>query len=88
MRHSEDDGEIRADQESDRTALGIMVLHTPGHTPDSLAWYDEEEMHLSVGDSFYEEGEDGMAIQFPKEGNLIEWGASRFLLACLRVDLC
>ena len=31
-------------------------------------------MHLSCGDSFYEEGEDGMPIIFPGEGgNLIEW---------------
>ena len=30
-------------------------------------------MHLSVGDSFYEEGEDGMPIIFPGEGNMIEW---------------
>lgn len=30
-------------------------------------------MHLSCGDSFYEEGADGMPIIFPAEGNLIEW---------------
>ena len=30
-------------------------------------------MHLYCGDSFYEEGEDGMPIIFPGEGNLIEW---------------
>lgn len=30
-------------------------------------------MHLSCGDSFYEEGEDEMPILFPTEGNLIEW---------------
>jgi glyoxylase-like metal-dependent hydrolase (beta-lactamase superfamily II) len=26
--------------------LGITLLHTPGHTPDSLAWWDEEERWL------------------------------------------
>ena len=30
-------------------------------------------MHLSCGDSFYEEGEDGMPIIFGPESNLIEW---------------
>ncbi|KAK4539410.1 hypothetical protein LTR36_010973 [Oleoguttula mirabilis] len=53
--------------------LAITILQTIGHTPDELAWYDHEEMHLYVGDSFYREGEDGMPIIFPREGNLIEW---------------
>ena len=56
-----------------QTDLRISIIHTPGHTPDELAWYDHTEMHLSCGDSFYEEGEDGMPIEFPAEGNLIEW---------------
>lgn len=58
------------------TDLGITLLHTPGHTPDSLAWYDHAEMHLYVGDTLYEEGVDGMAIQWPGEGNMIEWAFS------------
>lgn len=33
---------------------GIIVMQTPGHTPDSLAWYDADSHFLSVGDSFYE----------------------------------
>lgn len=57
--------------------LHIQVLHTPGHTPDELAWYDEKERHLFVGDSFYERvAEDKsheQAIIFPKEGNLIQF---------------
>ncbi|MCJ1339512.1 hypothetical protein MMC09_004802 [Bachmanniomyces sp. S44760] len=56
-------------------SLGLQILHTPGHTPDELAWYDEEERHLYVGDSFYERvAEDGsysQAIIFPNEGNII-----------------
>jgi glyoxylase-like metal-dependent hydrolase (beta-lactamase superfamily II) len=36
------------------TAFRIQFLQTPGHTPDSLAWYDLDEHHLFVGDSFYE----------------------------------
>ncbi|KAK0281318.1 hypothetical protein LTR91_011635 [Friedmanniomyces endolithicus] len=54
--------------------LGITIIQTPGHTPDELAWYDHDEMHLYVGDSFYREGdEDEMPIIFPRYGNLIEW---------------
>jgi glyoxylase-like metal-dependent hydrolase (beta-lactamase superfamily II) len=53
--------------------LGITILHTPGHTPDELAWYDHDEMFLYVGDSFYERGRDGMDTIFPAEGNLVEW---------------
>ncbi|KAL2063545.1 hypothetical protein VTL71DRAFT_5350 [Oculimacula yallundae] len=32
----------------------VQFLHVPGHTPDSLAWYDIDEHHLYVGDTFYE----------------------------------
>lgn len=53
--------------------LGITVIHTPGHTPDELAWYDHRERHLYVGDSFYEEGREGMAIQFSRDGNWIDY---------------
>ncbi|KAK0255497.1 hypothetical protein LTS09_009519 [Friedmanniomyces endolithicus] len=57
-----------------KTDLGITIIQTPGHTPDELAWYDHDEMHLYVGDSFYREGdEDEMPIIFPRYGNLIEW---------------
>lgn len=64
-------------------SLPIMTLHSPGHTPDSLTWYDTKERVLYVGDSFYaqrskdsddapwEEGE--APILFPNEGNLALW---------------
>jgi glyoxylase-like metal-dependent hydrolase (beta-lactamase superfamily II) len=35
-------------------ALRLQFLHIPGHTPDSLAWYDLDEHHLYIGDTFYE----------------------------------
>lgn len=38
----------------DGLAFRIQFLHIPGHTPDSLAWYDVDENHLYVGDTFYE----------------------------------
>ena len=57
--------------------LGIEILHTPGHTPDELAWYDASERHLYVGDSFYERvAKDQVytqAIVFPPQGNVIEY---------------
>lgn len=57
--------------------LGLQVLATPGHTPDELAWYDETERHLYVGDSFYERvAQDKsyqQAIIFPKEGNIVDY---------------
>ena len=62
--------------------LGITVLHTPGHTPDQLAWYDHDEMHLYVGDSFYERGPDKMDIIWPPQGNLVEWHFSMQKLRC------
>ena len=34
--------------------LGLVVLHTPGHTPDSLALYDEHESWIFVGDTLYQ----------------------------------
>ncbi|KAJ5108701.1 hypothetical protein N7456_005376 [Penicillium angulare] len=33
---------------------GITIIHTPGHTPDSLTWYDRDSHLICVGDSFYE----------------------------------
>ena len=61
----------------ERSPLGLQVLHTPGHTPDELAWYDEVERHLYVGDSFYEriarDKSYTQAIIFPTEGNIIEY---------------
>jgi len=50
----------------------MIVIHTPGHTPDELALYDAEERMLYVGDSLYEHEE----IIFPKEGSVVTWFAS------------
>ena len=48
------------------------MLHTPGRTPDELAWYDQQERHLYVGDSFCErvakDNSYEQPIIFPKEG--------------------
>ena len=34
-------------------AHALRILHTPGHTPDSIAIYDAEEGRLFVGDTVY-----------------------------------
>lgn len=52
--------------------LNMTILHTPGHTPDSLSWYDSTEEALYIGDTFYELGDADVPIIFPKEG---EWDA-------------
>jgi len=39
--------------EHNEQQLRLRILHTPGHTPDSLAIYDEAEHWLFTGDSFY-----------------------------------
>lgn len=59
----------------DEEPLHLQILHTPGHTPDELAWYDDRERYLYVGDSFYErvakDNSYEQAIIFPKEGDWI-----------------
>ena len=34
-------------------STNITIIHTQGHTPDSLSWYDSDLHLLCVGDSFY-----------------------------------
>ncbi|KAI9877340.1 MAG: hypothetical protein M1830_000568 [Pleopsidium flavum] len=59
-----------------KVPLGLLVLSTPGHSPDELAWYDEQERWLFVGDTFYERiNEDLKAeipIIFPLEGDWVD----------------
>jgi glyoxylase-like metal-dependent hydrolase (beta-lactamase superfamily II) len=60
------------------------ILHTPGHTPDSLTWYDADLRLLCVGDSFYVKETDttrkaswgpepAMPVIFPPQGILKDW---------------
>jgi glyoxylase-like metal-dependent hydrolase (beta-lactamase superfamily II) len=59
--------------------LGLRIIHTPGHTPDSMAIYDEVERWLYVGDTCYQRfatmpwGEEanaqGIPIILPLQGN-------------------
>ncbi|CCM04308.1 uncharacterized protein FIBRA_06479 [Fibroporia radiculosa] len=52
--------------------LGVRLLHTPGHTPDEIALWDEQEQMLYVGDTLYE----WEPIIFPGAGNIRTWLAS------------
>ena len=60
---------------------GITILHTPGHTPDSLTWYDRNERYIVVGDSLYERqspdttqaAEPPMPTIFNGESDLLDW---------------
>ncbi|RYP40805.1 hypothetical protein DL767_001451 [Monosporascus sp. MG133] len=51
----------------DNTDLGLVIYHTPGHTPDELAIWDSRERVLFVGDTMYEWSH----IVWPLEGNLL-----------------
>ena len=57
--------------------LHLHIIHTPGHTPDEIAWYDDRERHLYVGDTLYErvakDQSYEQAIIFPKEGNIVDY---------------
>ena len=64
--------------------LPITILHTPGHTPDSLTWYDSEERWIYVGDSLYQRVSDDTnsapwgreapgPIMFTLEGEIADW---------------
>ena len=52
--------------------LGAVLLHTPGHTPDEIALWDEAETMLYVGDTLYERA----PIIFPNEGSVVRWCAT------------
>lgn len=61
------------------------ILHTPGHTPDSLSWYDADHRVLCVGDSFYLKhasygapwgDEPPMPTMFNLESDLADWWRS------------
>lgn len=67
--------------------LNMTMIHTPGHTPDSLTWYDIEHRHIYVGDSLYQQEtdetrnapwgrEDVGPIMFTLEGDLFDWWES------------
>jgi glyoxylase-like metal-dependent hydrolase (beta-lactamase superfamily II) len=63
--HWADDGQHVFAGESGED-LGLVIYHTPGHTPDELAVWDPQERVIFVGDTMYE----WVHIVFPLEGDL------------------
>lgn len=61
-----------ASSDFDAQDLGLIIYHTPGHTPDELAIWDANERTIFVGDSLYE----WAPIIFPLEGNLQDYSAT------------
>lgn len=62
-------------------STGLQILHTPGHTPDEIAIWDEQEKMLYVGDTLYE----WEPIIFPLEGDIVQWFTSMdFLISFVR----
>lgn len=49
----------------------VQFLHIPGHTPDSLAWYDIDEHHLFVGDTFYQRKRSLSFPDLPEDGDRV-----------------
>lgn len=64
---------------SDTQDLGLVIYHTPGHTPDELAIWDVTERTIFVGDSLYEWAD----IIFPIDGNLHDYAATLSKLQAL-----
>lgn len=58
--------------DTDTQDLGLVIYHTPGHTPDELAIWDANERTIFVGDSLYE----WAPIIFPIDGNLHDYAAT------------
>ncbi|KAK5169373.1 uncharacterized protein LTR77_005348 [Saxophila tyrrhenica] len=62
--------------------LGLIALHTPGHTPDSQAYYDEGERWIYTGDTLYKRvvklpwDTQDVPIILPLQGNWTEFVAS------------
>jgi glyoxylase-like metal-dependent hydrolase (beta-lactamase superfamily II) len=44
----------REELEHNGQSLGLQIMYTPGHTPDSIAIYDKAERWLFVGDTCYQ----------------------------------
>lgn len=64
-----------------KMSLGVTIFHTPGHTPDEIALFDEAEMMLYVGDSLYEYEH----IIFPNQGSITTWFSSmEFLVSFVK----
>lgn len=74
-------------------SLGLRISHTPGHTPDAMAIYDEAEVWLFVGDTCYQRiaempwgEEQKVPITLPLQGNVRHFIGSLHKLLNFVVD--
>ncbi|KAI9648697.1 hypothetical protein NHQ30_003337 [Ciborinia camelliae] len=51
------------------THFRIQFLQIPGHTPDSLAWYDIDEHYLFTGDAIYTRQKEPAIPELPDEAD-------------------
>ena len=56
--------------EDDRRLENLRIINVPGHTPGSIALYQEEEKRMFFGDVIRESKKDGLAIGKPERFNL------------------
>lgn len=82
--HYTEDGE---ELEFNGEGLGLQIIHTPGHTPDSMAVYDEAERWLYIGDMCYQRfatmpwgEEQNVPIILPLQGNWTDFMSSLYTL--------
>ena len=78
------------DSDGTKKQSSVTVIHTPGHTPDSISWYDRDSSTLCVGDMFYEKESDEtrsgsqgrwsrepvQPVIFTHDSNIVDWNAS------------
>lgn len=90
MKFVEDGSSVTFQINNASITTSMQIFHTPGHTPDSLSWYDHETNMLSVGDMLYERespqsrsgsggqwaAEPPMPTIFGHDSNLRDWSVS------------
>jgi glyoxylase-like metal-dependent hydrolase (beta-lactamase superfamily II) len=60
-------------EDGDRLPPGLIALHTPGHAPDHLCFWDPQDRTLLSGDLI---AGSGSILVAPPEGDLIDYMAS------------
>jgi len=75
---------LRGNETLDLGDLVFRVVPCPGHTPDSVAFYETRTSFLFSGDTVVEEK--NCAIT-PKEANLGEWAESVRFLSTLKISI-
>lgn len=72
-------GDGQAVTDRDGLDLNLTIYHTPGHTPDQVAIWDQDEAYLFVGDTIYETA----PIYFLLGGSVFDYSNTLTRLAAL-----